>query len=264
MSDEPETKRPRTSEEDNEEDSEIPDEPIASDEVAEAKPEEEEEVKEEEQKESLTEEIPEEEVPEEEVPEEQAPEEEEVKAEDGVEQGEDEEKSSGKNSEQASESEELPLPRGWEKRMSRKSGREYYLNLYTNTSQWERPGQEASVDESMLNEIQCAHLLVKHEGSRRPASWRSSNITRTKEEAQKILEDYRKQLTEAESMPELFRDLAQEFSDCSSAKRGGDLGMFRRGQMQKPFEEVAFRLDVGELSEIVETDSGLHIVLRLK
>ena len=41
-----------------------------------------------------------------------------------------------------------------------------------------------------------------------------------------------------------FEELASEYSDCSSAKRGGDLGPFGRGQMQKPFEEATFGLEV--------------------
>ncbi|KAJ6739939.1 HISTONE H4 [Salix purpurea] len=59
-----------------------------------------------------------------------------------------------------------------------------------------------------------------------------------------------------------FEDVASRVSDCSSAKRGGDLGPFGRGQMQKPFEETTFSLKVGEISEIVDTDSGAHIILR--
>ena len=61
-----------------------------------------------------------------------------------------------------------------------------------------------------------------------------------------------------------FEELATEFSDCSSAKRGGDLGPFGRGQMQKPFEDAAFGLKVGEMSGPVWTDSGVHIILRTK
>jgi NIMA-interacting peptidyl-prolyl cis-trans isomerase 1 len=59
-----------------------------------------------------------------------------------------------------------------------------------------------------------------------------------------------------------FAELAQHYSDCSSAQRGGDLGPFGRGQMQKPFEDASFQLQVGEMSGIVDTDSGVHIILR--
>ena len=59
-----------------------------------------------------------------------------------------------------------------------------------------------------------------------------------------------------------FQELASQYSDCSSAKNGGDLGMFGRGQMQAPFEEATFALKVGEMSEPVWTDSGVHIILR--
>lgn len=59
-----------------------------------------------------------------------------------------------------------------------------------------------------------------------------------------------------------FSELASQFSDCSSAKRGGDLGPFGRGQMQKPFEDATFAMRVGDLSEPIFTDSGVHIILR--
>ena len=59
-----------------------------------------------------------------------------------------------------------------------------------------------------------------------------------------------------------FASLASQESDCSSAKRGGDLNYFPKGQMQIPFEEAAFALDVGGLSDPVFTDSGVHIIYR--
>lgn len=144
-------------------------------------------------------------------------------------------------------------------------GLTYYLNIYTKESQWDLPKEPASKSPGgnqkrrSLTEVRCSHLLVKHKGSRRPSSWREENITRSKGEAMDIIEEYFKKITDKEVT---LQELAQKYSDCSSAKRGGDLGTFGRGQMQKPFEEVAFALEVGELSSIVETDSGLHLILR--
>ena len=153
------------------------------------------------------------------------------------------------------ESEELP--KGWEKRISRSTGQVYYLNIYTKESQWDRPTTEANTKDDQ--KIRCSHLLVKHSESRRPSSWREERITRSKEEAVELVKEYRKSIESGETTLE---HLAAETSDCSSAKKGGDLGYFTRGAMQKPFEDAAFALKVGELSDLVETDSGVHIIIR--
>ncbi|KAH7943646.1 peptidyl-prolyl cis-trans isomerase NIMA-interacting 1 [Rhipicephalus sanguineus] len=106
--------------------------------------------------------------------------------------------------------------------------------------------------------VRCSHLLVKHRDSRRPSSWREQNITRTKEEALDLIKKYREQIVSGQST---FEELASKYSDCSSAQRKGDLGYFARGAMQKPFEDTAFSLEVGELSDPVFTDSGVHLIL---
>jgi len=154
------------------------------------------------------------------------------------------------------------LPTGWEKRLSRSTGQHYYLNIYTKESQWDRPDKPADPGNGKSDgpdEVECSHILVKHAGSRRPSSWREQSITRSKAEALELIKSYREQIVSGEAT---FAELASKFSDCSSAKRNGNLGPFGRGQMQKPFEEAAFALKVGEISQPIDTDSGVHIIQR--
>ncbi len=62
---------------------------------------------------------------------------------------------------------------------------------------------------------------------------------------------------------EKFGKLAKELSiDSGSAKKDGNLGYFTKGMMVKPFEEVAFKLQIGEISEPVKTQFGYHIIKR--
>ncbi len=91
----------------------------------------------------------------------------------------------------------------------------------------------------MPSKVHCAHILVK-----------------TKNEANKVLERLKK--------GEKFANIAKEVSLCPSGKRGGDLGNFSRGKMVKEFEEVAFALRKGQISSIVKTKFGYHIIKRLE
>ncbi|KAF9895899.1 Peptidyl-prolyl cis-trans isomerase NIMA-interacting protein 1, partial [Lobosporangium transversale] len=84
-------------------------------------------------------------------------------------------------------------------------------------------------------------------------------ITRSKDEALKRLEEFESTIKAGEKT---LSDLASTESDCSSAKKAGDLGYFERGQMQPQFEKASFALQVGEMSGPVWTDSGVHLILR--
>jgi len=117
------------------------------------------------------------------------------------------------------------------------------------------------------DEVRVLHILKKHKKSRRPSSWRSSKISISKEEAVSDLRELLSILTDSSQDPKelraTFEELAKTESDCSSAKRGGDLGWFGRKKMQPNFEKASFALKVGQLSDIIDTSSGAHIILRL-
>ena len=63
---------------------------------------------------------------------------------------------------------------------------------------------------------------------------------------------------------EKFSNIAKEISLCPSGKRGGDLGTFGRGKMVREFEQAAFTLQKGQISPIVKTKFGYHILRRLE
>jgi len=91
----------------------------------------------------------------------------------------------------------------------------------------------------MANKIKCSHILVKKQS-----------------EALAVQERLKQ--------GEKFGKLAKELSiDPGSAKRDGSLGYFGRGTMVKPFEEVAFKLQIGEVSDLVKSEFGYHIIKRL-
>ncbi|KAJ8614482.1 hypothetical protein CTAYLR_000869 [Chrysophaeum taylorii] len=116
-----------------------------------------------------------------------------------------------------------------------------------------------------IEQVRCLHIVRKHAKSRNPTSWRApaTKITRTLDDAIKDLRAFRDSLLAASDRRALFEDLAKTRSECSSAKRGGDLGFFKRGKMNLAFEQAAFNLEIGDLSNIVTTSSGVHLILRI-
>ncbi len=91
----------------------------------------------------------------------------------------------------------------------------------------------------MANKIKCSHILVKKQS-----------------EALEILDKIKN--------GEKFGKMARQFStDSGSAKRDGSLGYFGRGKMVKEFENAAFALQAGQISEPIKTQYGYHIIKRL-
>mmetsp|Transcript_15867 Transcript_15867/g.20135 ORF Transcript_15867/g.20135 Transcript_15867/m.20135 type:complete len:321 (-) Transcript_15867:84-1046(-) len=130
----------------------------------------------------------------------------------------------------------------------------------------QRPSSSSS---NAPEKVRALHILKKHRDSRRPSSWRQSKITISKREAVEELKELITILQDVEGdgdpkeLRATFEELAKTESDCTSAKRGGDLGFFGRKKMQPNFEKASFALRVGEMSGVVETSSGVHVILRL-
>lgn len=130
------------------------------------------------------------------------------------------------------------LPVGWEVRHSNSKNLPYYFNPASKESRWDPPsGTDTEKLKSYMathhssgiaptsstrteGKIRAAHLLVKHEESRRPSSWREEKITRTKDEAIRILQGHEQRIRAGETT---LAELATTESDCPSARKGGDL-----------------------------------------
>ena len=114
-----------------------------------------------------------------------------------------------------------------------------------------------------MSQVRVAHLLIKHTGSRNPISRRTGQpVTLSPEDAMTEIKAYQRRIEE-QGVADTFPVCAKERSDCSSYANNGDLGFFGRGQMQRPFEDASFALSVGEMSDVVSTDSGYHLIYRI-
>ncbi len=96
-------------------------------------------------------------------------------------------------------------------------------------------------------QVRASHILVQV---------KNMKDEKEKNAAKKKIEAIQARLKKGED----FAALARKMSDCPSSKKGGDLGYFARGQMVKPFEDAAFALEPGQMSPIVETRFGYHII----
>lgn len=95
--------------------------------------------------------------------------------------------------------------------------------------------------------IKASHILIRIE---------ETSNTAQKEEALEKIKEIKKKFEAGED----FAALATTYSEGPNNIQGGDLGYFQRGQMVKPFEDAAFSLKTGEISDIVETQYGYHLI----
>jgi peptidyl-prolyl cis-trans isomerase C len=96
-------------------------------------------------------------------------------------------------------------------------------------------------------QVHASHILIKVD---------PKGGNEAKKKARKEIEDILNRVKKGED----FAGLAKQYSQCPSNAKGGDLGFMGRGQTVKPFEDAAFSLKAGEMSGIVETEFGFHIV----
>ena len=101
----------------------------------------------------------------------------------------------------------------------------------------------------MQEQRQASHILLAVDGKA------------SKEEKQKARVKAEELLKQVKAKPAAFADIAKANSqDPGSAVNGGDLGLFKRGDMVKPFSDAAFGMKVGDISDVVESEFGLHII----
>jgi peptidyl-prolyl cis-trans isomerase C len=96
--------------------------------------------------------------------------------------------------------------------------------------------------------VTARHILISTRGASS-----EEQVQQAREEAQEA----RRLLTEEDRS---FAAVAKEYSDGSSAEQGGELGTFGKGDMPQAFEKTAFSLDTGEISEVVRTQYGFHVI----
>lgn len=125
------------------------------------------------------------------------------------------------------------------------------------TAQAEQPHPAqpaATARPAAQQKIRASHILIAYKGALRA----SPTIKRTKAQAKQRAEMVLRLALKGGN----FAKLAEEYSDGPSKKRGGDLGLFSHGQMVKPFADAAFALKPGQISSLVETPFGFHIIKR--
>ncbi len=119
---------------------------------------------------------------------------------------------------------------------------------------------KVNVTEAEISEYYKEH---KDEFPKKPEADRIVMLVRKIEPGEKTVKEKLKKIKKIKELiesGESFEELAKKYSEGPSASNGGDLGFFEKGMMVKPFEDAAFKLKKGEVSDIVRTRFGFHII----
>jgi parvulin-like peptidyl-prolyl isomerase len=114
--------------------------------------------------------------------------------------------------------------------------------------------QEDPANSPDLDRVAIRHILISHTGARQGSPYNS----RSEAQAKSLIGKIRERLLQGESMTAL----AKQYSDDPSGSRGGFLGASERGAWVKPFEEEAFSLKLNQISDVVRTPYGFHVLRR--
>lgn len=126
----------------------------------------------------------------------------------------------------------------------------FYKNTKVSESEMKKYYNEHE-DTYNKDEVEASHILIKTTDDN------GKELSKEKKaEAKKKIDDILKKIKAGED----FAELAKKNSQDGSAENGGSLGFFAKGQMVEPFEKAAFSMKVGEVSDVVETQYGYHII----
>ncbi|ADM11633.1 peptidyl-prolyl cis-trans isomerase [Encephalitozoon intestinalis ATCC 50506] len=136
----------------------------------------------------------------------------------------------------------------WIKLKDKETGNPYFYNTETAEKTQRKPSEG----------FRLYHILIKHEKSRKPVD---VSVEEAFLKIKEIYEELKAKVNDSD-FKEIFKEYAYKHSQCSSSKRGGDLGFVCGNEMMKEFERPAFSLRRGEISAPVSTPSGFHIIYR--
>jgi parvulin-like peptidyl-prolyl isomerase len=142
----------------------------------------------------------------------------------------------------------------------------YYVDTMLASRLFEVTANNATITDETLREfyekhkgeyerVRARHILIRFQGSPMPVAPGKQEIT--VEEALTKVQELRKRIEAGEDFAEVAK---AESDDIGSAQQGGDLGFFKRKHMVPEFDEMAFSLKVGQLSEPVRSPYGFHLI----